>query len=55
MGVDQSLKILLQEAGRHFDPALVEAFQGSFSEVLAAKRACEHEGSDSFRLPSARE
>lgn len=50
LGVDQSLKILVQEAGRHFDPDLVEAFQGSFAEILEAKRRCDHPASDSFKL-----
>ncbi len=38
VGVEQALRIVAQEAGRHFDPALVHALQGSFAEILAVKR-----------------
>lgn len=38
IGVEQSLRILGQESGKHFDPDLVDAFQRVFSEVLDVKR-----------------
>lgn len=38
VGVEQALRIVAQEGGRHFDPALVHALQGSFAEILAVKR-----------------
>ncbi len=38
IGLEQSLRIIRQEAGRHFDPALVDVLQAVFSEVLDVKR-----------------
>ena len=38
MGIEQSLKILRQEASRHFDPNVVDVFQSVFSEILDVKR-----------------
>ncbi len=38
IGVEQSLRILGMESGKHFDPDLVDAFQRVFSEVLDVKR-----------------
>lgn len=38
IGLEQSLRILGQESGKHFDPDLVDAFQRVFSEVLDVKR-----------------
>lgn len=38
IGVEQSLRILGQESGKHFDPSLVDAFQRVFSDVLDVKR-----------------
>lgn len=40
LGVEQSLKIVRQESARHFDPGLVEAFQGVFAEILDVKNRC---------------
>ncbi|MCO5168249.1 MAG: HD domain-containing protein [Planctomycetes bacterium] len=38
MGIEQSLRILAQESGKHFDPELVDAFQRVFSDILDVKR-----------------
>lgn len=38
LGVEQSMRILGQESGKHFDPDLVDAFQRVFSEILDVKR-----------------
>lgn len=37
LGIEQSLKIIRQESARHFDPRLVDAFQGIFAEILDVK------------------
>ena len=37
MGIEQSLKIIRAERGKHFDPDLVDAFQAIFSEILDVK------------------
>lgn len=39
LGIEQSLRILRQESGRHFDPELVEAFQSVLPQLLAVKDA----------------
>jgi HD-GYP domain-containing protein (c-di-GMP phosphodiesterase class II) len=38
LGVEQSMRILGQESGKHFDPDLVDAFGRVFSEILDVKR-----------------
>ena len=38
MGLEESVKILTQESGGHFDPAVVDAFQARFSDLLDVKR-----------------
>ncbi|MEZ6188088.1 MAG: HD domain-containing phosphohydrolase [Planctomycetota bacterium] len=37
LGIEQSLNIIAEGAGRHFDPDLVDAFQRAFSEILDVK------------------
>ena len=37
LGIEQSLNIISEGSGRHFDPELVDAFQRSFSEILDVK------------------
>ncbi len=54
LGVEQALKIIAQEAGRHFDPTLVTALQGSFSEILAVKREFSHSESRGFDVRASR-
>lgn len=44
LGIEQSLRIVRQESEKHFDPALVEAFQGVFAEILDVKSRCGGDG-----------
>lgn len=37
LGIEQSLNIISEGSGRHFDPELVDAFQRAFSEILDVK------------------
>ena len=41
LGVEQSLRIVRQESARHFDPELVDTFQGIFAEILDVKNRAE--------------
>jgi putative two-component system response regulator len=38
IGLEQSLRIIQKESGKHFDPELVDAFQRVFTEILEVKR-----------------
>ena len=44
LGIEQSLKIVRQESDKHFDPRLVDAFQGVFAEILDVKSRCGGDG-----------
>ncbi|MBX3472119.1 MAG: HD domain-containing protein [Planctomycetes bacterium] len=44
MGIEQSLRILGLESGKHFDPDLVDAFQRVFSDILDVKRQFTPDG-----------